>query len=70
MTAKVQWSEDERDPSKWREAVVAIPRYESDQASMFTVHFYPDGSVKVLVTNLLPNHPDYPLPTPTRQRPR
>lgn len=66
LTAKVEWTEDERDPAKWHKAVVAIPRYKNNETNLFAVHFYPDGSVKVLVTNLGYLHPDYPLSDPTR----
>ncbi len=66
LTAKVQWTEDERDPAKWHEAVVAIPRYKSDETGIFAVHFYPDGTVKVLVTNLGYRHPNYPFPNPRK----
>lgn len=66
LTAKVRWSEDDRDPAKWREAVVAVPRYEPGDTSYFVVHFYPDGTFKVLVTRMTYLHPDYPLPKPTR----
>lgn len=66
LTAKVQWTADERDPAKWREAVVPIPRYEAKDTSYFAVHFYPDGTVKVLVTSMLYRHARYPLPPPTK----
>jgi hypothetical protein len=64
LVAKVQWTEDERDPSKWKEAVLPIPRYQSNETSLFAVHFYQDGTVKVLVTSLGNRHPKYPLPDP------
>lgn len=66
LVAKVQWTEDERDPAKWREAVLPIPRYQRNATSLFAVHFYQDGTVKILVTNLGHLHPRYPLPDPTR----
>lgn len=65
LTAKVQWTEDEGDPAKWHEAVVAIPRYQSNETSYFAVHFYRDETVKVLVTNISYLHPNYPLPEPS-----
>ena len=66
LTAKVQWTEDERDPAKWRELVVPIPRYQRNETSLFAVHFYEDRTVKVLVTNIAHWHPKYPLPDPSR----
>ena len=64
LTAKIQWSEDDRDPTKWHETVVSIPRYNRNETSFFTVHFYPGDTVKVLVTNMTYLHPKYPLPEP------
>ena len=39
LTARVQWTEYERDPAKWREAVVPIPIYKSNETSFFMFIF-------------------------------
>lgn len=64
MKVTVRWAEDERIPDSWKERVVDIPRYTKQDISTFAVHFYPDDSVKVLVTSKGPRHPDYPYPRP------
>lgn len=64
MKVTVRWTEDERIPDSWKKRVVDIPRYTKQDISTFAVHFYPDDTVKVLVTSKTARHPDYPYPRP------
>lgn len=43
------------------ERVVAIPKYDLKDASLFPVHFLRNGDAKVFVTGLLLGHRNYPL---------
>jgi hypothetical protein len=62
MKVTVQWTEDERIPESWKKRVVEIPEYTKQDMGAFAVHFYPDDTVKVLVTSKIEGHPDYPYP--------
>lgn len=64
MKVTVRWTEDERIPDSWKERVVEIPKYTKEDMGAFAVHFYPDDTVKVLVTSKIEGHPDYPYPRP------
>ena len=64
MKVTVRWTADDRVPDLWKERVVDIPEYTKDDMGAFAVHFYPDDSVKVLVTSKMEGHPDYPYPRP------
>lgn len=64
MTVTVRWTADERLPDAWQENVVAVPEYTQQDLGAFVVHFYPDDTVKVLVTSKIEGHPDYAYPRP------
>lgn len=64
MKVTVRWTGDERIPDSWKERVVEVPRYTKEDMGTFAVHFYPDDTVKVLVTSKIEGHPDYPYPRP------
>lgn len=46
--------------SPWNERTIELPKY--DRAGTFQLHFYPNGDVKSVVSDLLPHHPQYPDP--------
>jgi hypothetical protein len=64
MKVVVRWVEDDRMPRPWKERIVDVPKYTRSDIGIFAVHFYPDDSVKVLVTTKMEGHPDYPFPRP------
>ena len=60
----VRWTSDERVPDLWKERIVAVPEYTDQDFGAFLVHFYPDDTVKVLVSTKVVGHPQYPYPRP------
>lgn len=62
MNVTVRWTEDDRLPGTWKERIVDVPKYTKDDIGAFAVHFYPNDTVKVLVTSTIEGHPDYPYP--------
>jgi hypothetical protein len=64
MKVTVRWTEDERVPGAWKERVVSVPEYTKQNMGSFVVHFYPRDIVKVLLTEKIEGHPDYPYPRP------
>jgi hypothetical protein len=50
----------------WKTRTVEIPRYDRDKVSHLAVHFLPHDEVKVVVSWIYPEHPDYPVPYPRR----
>jgi len=69
LQAKVRWTTSSSDPEatgddavgKWHEAVVPIEKY-NEVGTMLNVHFLPDGKVRLVVSDMSANHPDYPGP--------
>jgi hypothetical protein len=66
MKVTVRWTADERVPELWKERIVAVPEYTEQDIGAFVAHFYPDDSVKVLVTVKIEGHPTYPYPRPKK----
>jgi hypothetical protein len=64
MKVTVRWTEDDRFPDGWKERIVGVPEYTEQNFGSFVVHFYPGDIVKVLVTDKMQGHPDYPYPRP------
>jgi hypothetical protein len=64
LKVTVHWTEDDRVPGSWKERVVPVPEYTKEDIGFFVVHFYPDDSVKVLVSTIMIGHPNYPFPRP------
>lgn len=64
MKVTVRWTNDDRVDTGWKERVVPVPEYTENDLGGFFVHFYPDDSVKVLVSTKMEGHPDYPYPRP------
>lgn len=64
LRVTVRWTADDRVPNLWKERVVEVPKYTERDFGTFAVHFYPDDTVKVLVTSVLEGHPNYPYPRP------
>lgn len=64
MKVAVRWTPDERVPELWKERIVMVPEYTKDDFGAFLVHFYPDDTVKVLVSTKIEGHPEYPYPRP------
>ena len=64
MKVTVRWTKDDRFPDLWKQRVVTVPKYTRKDISIFAVHFYPDDTVKVLVTSKIEGHAEYPYPRP------
>lgn len=64
LTVTVTWSYDEKNPGPPRERIVRVPEYSEGDIGFFAVHFYPDDTVKVLVTTKTNQYPGYPYPRP------
>lgn len=64
MQATVRWQVDRPDRDIVHEKIVAVPKSEQSDIGFFAVHFYRDGSVKVLVTTKTDKHPAYPYQRP------
>ncbi|WP_370660064.1 DUF3304 domain-containing protein [Massilia yuzhufengensis] len=64
MKVNVRWIEDAKLLGPWKKRVVEVPKYTEHEIGIFAVHFYPDDTVKVLVTTKIIGHPDYPYPRP------
>ena len=64
MKVTIRWLKDDLVPNLWKEQVVEVPEYTAEDIGTFAVHFYPDDSVKVLVTSIIEGHPNYPYPRP------
>ena len=69
MTVTVRWTDDRNaNLVPWKSKVVEIPQYRPDERDIFVVHFFPNDEVKVLVTNMIVGHPNYPFPNPKTYR--
>jgi hypothetical protein len=64
LKVTVRWTADQRVPNLWKERVVGVPKYTNKDFGGFVVHFYPDDTVKVLVTSIFVGHRNYPYPRP------
>ncbi|QOY94873.1 DUF3304 domain-containing protein [Massilia sp. UMI-21] len=64
MMVNVRWVEDASVPGPSKQRAVEVPKYTDKDIGIFAVHFYPDDTVKVLVTSKTIGHPDYPYPRP------
>ncbi|WP_164558038.1 DUF3304 domain-containing protein [Massilia atriviolacea] len=67
LQVTVRWRDDEQHPDVWKEKIVEVPRYEPSDIGFFAVHFYPDDSIKVLVTTKMAGYPGYPYPRPPKE---
>lgn len=69
LQAKVRWTTSSSDPDatgedivgKWHEAVVPIEKYDKTGTTL-NVHFLPQGKIRLVVSDMSANHPDYPGP--------
>ena len=69
MTVTVRWTDDRNaNLVPWKSKVVEIPQYRPDERDIFVVYFFPNDEVKVLVTNMIVGHPNYPFPSPKTYR--
>ena len=64
MRLIVRWTVDAREPGATKERIVSVPEYTEKDFGGVVVHFYPDDTVKVLVTKKVIGHSDYPYPRP------
>lgn len=64
MQVNVRWSDNVDDFDTFKEISVEVPEYGEQDLGFLSVHFYPDGSIKVLVTDKTATHPVYPYPRP------
>ncbi|WP_111519967.1 DUF3304 domain-containing protein [Cupriavidus phytorum] len=68
LNATVRWTTSSSDPNatgdaaieKWHEALVPIEKY--IESGTVQVHFLPEGKVRIIVSNFMSGHPDYPGP--------
>lgn len=58
----VRWADNEKNGVQYKEKIVEVPEYNNSDLEFFIVHFFPNDEVKVLVTNKIITHPDYPYP--------
>ncbi len=68
LRVTVRWHDDDAAPEKFKEKVVAVPEYHDNDFGAFVVHFYPDDTVKVLVTSIFVGHANYPYPRPGKSQ--
>jgi len=69
MTVTVKWTDKRNaNPIPWKTKVVEVPQYGLEDIGHFTVHFFPNDEIKVLVTTKYPGHPEYPFPSPKEYR--
>jgi hypothetical protein len=61
LKATIRWQTNE-DEVTWKTKTVDIPEYK--EIGGFMVHFFPNDVVKVLVSNVIVGHKDYPYPDP------
>ncbi|WP_373886662.1 DUF3304 domain-containing protein [Duganella sp. BJB475] len=64
LTVTVRWNYDEKNASPSKEQVVVVPKYSEEDIGFLAVHFYPDDTVRVLVTTKTNLYPGYPFPRP------
>ncbi|GGC07534.1 DUF3304 domain-containing protein [Pseudoduganella buxea] len=69
MSVKIRWTNDGTKFQNYKERTVAVPKYSDKDLGFLAVHFYPDDSVKVLVTNHTDSFPGYPYPRPANKSP-
>ncbi|WP_116313418.1 DUF3304 domain-containing protein [Cupriavidus taiwanensis] len=68
LTATVRWTTSSSDPNatgdaavgKWHEAIVPIEKY--DKTGTVQIHFLPEGKIRIIISNFMSGHPDYPGP--------
>ncbi len=65
LKVTVKWNYDEKNSTGPKERIVAVPKYSEGDIGFFAVHFYPDDTVKVLVTTKTNQYPGYPYPRPS-----
>lgn len=46
--------------SPWNERTIELPQY--DRVGTFQLHFYPNGDVKLVISDFMLGHPQYPEP--------
>lgn len=61
LAATIRWSATNTREDLWQEKTVPVDTYGPEGGSLF-VHFLPDDEVRLVVSNLHPQHPDYPGP--------
>jgi hypothetical protein len=61
LKATIRWQTNS-DEVTWKTKTVDIPEYK--EVGDFFVHFFPNNVVKVLVSNVMIGHKDYPYPGP------
>ncbi|WP_262488303.1 DUF3304 domain-containing protein [Iodobacter fluviatilis] len=61
LKVKVRWNATDTLEEHWFEKEVLVDPYPAGGGSVY-VHFLPEQQVKVIVSNLYPENPDYPGP--------
>lgn len=64
LTANIRWTNDMRSHDGWKSIIVEIPKYGFDDLGFIAVHFYPDDTIKVLITTKGTRYLGYPYPRP------
>lgn len=64
MMVTVRWNMPEGKQDRVREKPVVVERYNAP-GSIY-LHFFPHDEIRVVVTNLAPNHPEHPVPLPPK----
>lgn len=64
MKVRVRWDMPNGHTHNIKETVVEVEKY-NEPGSIY-LHFFPNDQVRVIVTNLDPNHPEHPIPLPVK----
>jgi hypothetical protein len=64
MKVVVEWNMPEGINDVIKKKIVSIEKY--DRPGSIYLHFFPNDQVRVIVSNLDPVHPEYPIPAPVK----
>lgn len=64
MKVHVRWDMPDGHTHNVKEKIVDVEKY--DTPGSIYLHFFPNDQIRVVVTNLDPNHPEHPIPLPVK----
>lgn len=64
MKVRVRWNMPIGRQDVIKEKIVDVEKY--DRPGSIYLHFFPNDEIRVVVTNLDPNHPEHPIPLPVK----
>lgn len=65
-----QWAGNNEIYTNPKRAFVKLPKYKDEEKIYLAIHFFPNDNIKVFVTNMTPNYPDYPYGWPEDDDPK